>query len=112
MAADAVDAVVDQLGDKKAKSRTKKLPLRGAVGVEALSELPEEATLDIVGRGEERYERSLHELAASRGLNARVRFDVVERQTLLASNCPEALTDACSGRRHLSAPSPDCSCHQ
>jgi glycerol-3-phosphate dehydrogenase len=37
MAADTVDAVVDQLGDKKARSRTKKLPLRGAVGVEALS---------------------------------------------------------------------------
>ena len=38
MAADTVDAVVDHLGDKKARSRTKKLPLRGAVGVEALSE--------------------------------------------------------------------------
>jgi glycerol-3-phosphate dehydrogenase len=37
MAADTVDAVVDQLGDRKVKSRTKKLPLRGAVGVEALS---------------------------------------------------------------------------
>jgi glycerol-3-phosphate dehydrogenase len=38
MAADTVDAVVDQLGDRKTRSRTKKLPLRGAVGLEALSE--------------------------------------------------------------------------
>src|SRR5439155_16894157 len=34
-------------------------------------------------------------------LERRARFDVVEGQTLLAPNCPEALTHACSGRRHL-----------
>jgi glycerol-3-phosphate dehydrogenase len=38
MAADTVDAVVDQLGDRQAKSRTKKLPLRGSIGAGALSE--------------------------------------------------------------------------
>ena len=35
---------------------------------------------------------------------ARARFDVVERQTFLPADRPEALTDACSRRRHLLSP--------
>ena len=38
MAADTVDAVVDGLDGRKSRSRTKKLPLRGAAGAGALSE--------------------------------------------------------------------------
>src|SRR5262249_49851806 len=37
-------------------------------------------------------------------LEGRASFDVVEGQPFLTPNCPEALTDACSGRRHLISP--------
>jgi glycosyltransferase involved in cell wall biosynthesis len=52
------------------------------VAVEALAHLPDEATLDIVGRGDERYEARLRELSDGRALNGRVRFDAVERSAL------------------------------
>jgi glycosyltransferase involved in cell wall biosynthesis len=52
------------------------------IAVEALAKLPEQATLDIVGRGDDRYEETLRSLAAERGLGDRVRFAAVERHEL------------------------------
>jgi glycosyltransferase involved in cell wall biosynthesis len=52
------------------------------VAIQALAHLPETATLDIVGRGDERYEASLREMVRREGVAERVRFDVVERWEL------------------------------
>lgn len=49
------------------------------VVVEALARLPEQATLEIVGRGEQRYAERLHALVESLGLTDRVRFGVADR---------------------------------
>jgi glycogen(starch) synthase len=51
------------------------------VAVEALRHLAH-ATLEIVGRGDERYLRHLHELVAKFGLEGRVRFAEVPRDAL------------------------------
>ena len=52
------------------------------VAIEALSRLPETATLDIVGRGEEAYETKLKTMASTAGVGDRVRFGVSERSEL------------------------------
>jgi glycosyltransferase involved in cell wall biosynthesis len=52
------------------------------VAIEALTSLPPEATLGILGRGDAEYERRLRELAGSLGVAGRVRFGVVERDEL------------------------------
>jgi glycosyltransferase involved in cell wall biosynthesis len=52
------------------------------VAIEALALLPAEATLDIVGRGDDRYEASLRSLAEQRDVSDRVRFAVAERGEL------------------------------
>jgi len=49
--------------------------------VRALTLLPD-ATLDIVGRGDEAYRRQLEHLAGRLGVADRLRFDVVERREL------------------------------
>ena len=52
------------------------------VAVEALAHLPAEATLDVVGRGDETYAERLRALAVRLGLGDRVRFGVVDRAGL------------------------------
>jgi glycogen synthase len=52
------------------------------IAVEALAHLPETATLDIVGRGDDRYEAALRDLTSARGLDGRVRFGVTDRSAL------------------------------
>jgi glycosyltransferase involved in cell wall biosynthesis len=52
------------------------------IAIEALSRLPGEATLDIIGRGDSAYEARLRALADRPGLRERVRFSVVERGDL------------------------------
>jgi glycosyltransferase involved in cell wall biosynthesis len=52
------------------------------VAVEALAHLPPEATLTIIGRGDERYRTRLDRLAADLGVSERVRFDVATRTEL------------------------------
>ena len=55
------------------------------IAVRALTHLPEEATLDIVGRGDDRsVAGELGALVARLGLEDRARFDVVERAQLAA----------------------------
>jgi len=52
------------------------------VALEALTLLPDAATLEIVGRGDERYEERLRALCAEHGISDRVRFDVTGRSEL------------------------------
>jgi glycogen(starch) synthase len=52
------------------------------VAVTALSMLPDETTLEIVGRGDEDYRRSLEAVAARLGVAGRISFDVVPRAGL------------------------------
>lgn len=54
------------------------------IAVRALTHLPEEATLDIVGRGDDRHAGELRALVDRLGLTGRVHFDVVERKQLAA----------------------------
>ncbi len=49
----------------------------------ALTQLPPEASLEIIGRGDPGYQRRLHELVVAASLSDRVRFDVVERSALV-----------------------------
>jgi glycosyltransferase involved in cell wall biosynthesis len=53
-----------------------------AVAVRALAELPHQATLDVVGRGDETVRGELEALAAELGVADRVRFSSVEREEL------------------------------
>jgi glycosyltransferase involved in cell wall biosynthesis len=53
--------------------------------IEALTELPEQATLSIVGRGDEAYVRELRRLAARLGAERRVEFAEVERDDVAAA---------------------------
>ena len=50
--------------------------------IRALALLPEEATLAVVGRGDDAYLPELHRLVTELGLSDRVTFDVVERAAL------------------------------
>ncbi len=52
------------------------------VAVEALAHLPGEATLDIVGRGDEHYGERLRALARELGIADRVRFGSADRRSL------------------------------
>jgi len=52
------------------------------VAILALEMLPPEATLRVVGPGDERHLAELRELAAGRGMGARVQFDRVPREAL------------------------------
>ncbi len=52
------------------------------IAVEALARLPAEATLDVVGRGDEAYLADLRDRVRALGLDGRVRFDVTERAAL------------------------------
>jgi glycosyltransferase involved in cell wall biosynthesis len=52
------------------------------VAIEALPQLPAEATLEILGRGDASYQKRLRELARELGVADRVRFGVVERSEL------------------------------
>ncbi|MGH2785978.1 MAG: glycosyltransferase family 4 protein [Actinomycetota bacterium] len=52
------------------------------IAIRALAHLPASATLDIVGRGDERYAASLRALVAELGLGDRVRFSVSDRVAL------------------------------
>ena len=52
------------------------------VAIRALAHLPAEATLDIIGRGDERYAATLRGLAGELGLGDRVRFSVTGRDEL------------------------------
>jgi glycosyltransferase involved in cell wall biosynthesis len=52
------------------------------VAVNALTDLPPEASLDIDGRGDTAYEARLRDLTRSLGLEGRVRFAVTPRESL------------------------------
>ncbi|MFA5785660.1 MAG: glycosyltransferase [Actinomycetota bacterium] len=52
------------------------------VAVEALARLPEEASLEVLGRGDDRYRRRLRKLVARHALAARVHFGEVAREAL------------------------------
>jgi glycosyltransferase involved in cell wall biosynthesis len=52
------------------------------VAVEALTHLPQEATLEILGRGDAAYERRLRALADELGLSSRVLFGSADRERL------------------------------
>ena len=54
------------------------------IAVRALSLLPDTATLDVVGRGDDRYAEELRALASELGVGDRVRFSAVERAELRA----------------------------
>jgi glycosyltransferase involved in cell wall biosynthesis len=53
--------------------------------IEALAQLPEQATLSVVGRGDESYARELRQLAARLGVDGRVDFAEVEREGVPAA---------------------------
>jgi glycogen(starch) synthase len=55
------------------------------LAVEALAELPAEATLAIYGRGDDDYERALRERVHVLGLDGRVTFDRLPREELPAA---------------------------
>jgi glycosyltransferase involved in cell wall biosynthesis len=58
-------------------------PRKGVdLAVGALSRLPSEATLAVIGGGDTAYRRELEELAAATGVGARVRFGEVPREGL------------------------------
>jgi glycogen(starch) synthase len=60
-------------------------PRKGAdVAIRALARCPETATLDVVGRGDDRHRAELEALARSIGVGQRVRFDQVARHQLAA----------------------------
>ena len=60
-------------------------PRKGVdVAIKALARCPEGATLDVVGRGDDRHRAELAELARSLGVADRVRFDQVGRAELAA----------------------------
>lgn len=66
-------------------------PLKGVdTALHALVRLSSEATLNVVGSGEPRYERGLRELAAALGVASRVRFHGVLTRHALASAYAEA----------------------
>ena len=54
------------------------------IAIRSLAHLPDEATLDIVGRGDDRSVAELGALVERLGLEDRVHFEVVERQQLAA----------------------------
>src|SRR5439155_16609515 len=54
------------------------------VAIDALELLPNETTLDIVGRGDDEYRARLDTQIERLGVGDRVRFDVVERDELAA----------------------------
>lgn len=58
-------------------------PRKGiAVGLRALAGLPAQATMGVLGRGDERHARELRVQAAELGLSQRVHFDAVPREDL------------------------------
>lgn len=58
-------------------------PRKGVdVSVRSLTHLPGEASLDVVGRGDDAYRRQLEDLVDELGLATRVRFDALPREEL------------------------------